>query len=176
MSREETTMSANAKSPSGVIPSLTLQTLRENFQEAGYRVEALTDPVANVEYLRSATAGVAFDIRPGNRLAGDANSFADIALVAVLQIQGDVPPDLVNRWNLSRRFGRLQLSAPFLVFCLDVSVLNGVTPAHLRGQIELWDRLVQDLVPFLRTAFADAAAQKDKSTAPTKSDQPAAAA
>jgi hypothetical protein len=157
-------MSANAKS-AAVISSLTLQTLRENFQEAGYRVEALTDPVANTEYLRSATAGVAFDIRPGNRLPGEGDSFADVALVAVLQVQGDVPADLVNRWNASRRFGRLQFSAPFLVFCLDVSVMNGVTPAHLRAQIELWDRLVQDLVPFLRTAFAEAAAKKPAAAA-----------
>jgi hypothetical protein len=166
-------MSGNAKSPA-VISSLTLQTLRETFQEAGYRVEALTDPVANTEYLRSATAGVAFDIRPGNRLAGEANGFADVALVAVLQVQGEVPADLVNRWNASRRYGRLQYSAPFLVFCLDISVLNGVTPAHLRTQVELWDRLVQDLVPFLRAAFAEAATQKPAAAA--TSDQPPAAA
>src|SRR5208283_262572 len=131
--------------PDTVIGSLTLETLRENFQQAGYRVETLNDPLANIQYLRSATAGVAFDIRPGNPLPGDGNGFADIALVAVLQVVGDMPLDLVNRWNAGRRFGRLQFSAPFLVFCLDVSVMHGVTPAHLRAQIELWDRLVQDL-------------------------------
>jgi hypothetical protein len=166
---------------SDIIDHLTLESLRQIFQEAGYRVETQTDPVANIPYLRSATAGVAFDIRPGNPLAGDKKGFADIALIAVLQVVGEIdaklPTDLANRWNTTRRFGRLQFSAPFLVFCLDVSVLNGVTPAYLRAQIELWDRLVQDLVPFLRTAFTEAAAPKDKSPAPATKDQsPAAAA
>jgi hypothetical protein len=168
--------------PETVITSLTLETLRESFQQAGYRVETLTDPLANIQYLRSATAGVAFDIRPGNPL-GEGNGFADVALVAILQVAGDMPLDIVNRWNGSRRFGRLQLNQPFLVFCLDVSVLNGVTPAHLRAQIELWDRLVQDLVPFLRTSLAETAAQKDKASVTTaqvaetpRGEQPPAAA
>jgi hypothetical protein len=166
--------------PADIIDSLTFESLRQVFQEAGYRVETLTDPVANIQYLRSATAGVAFDIRPGNQLPGDKKSFADVALIAVLQVVGEMdsklPSDLVNRWNTSRRFGRLQFSAPFLVFCLDVSVMNGVTPAHLRAQIDLWDRLVQDLVPFLRTAFAEAAAQKEKTSAPATKEEPSVAA
>jgi hypothetical protein len=44
----------------------------------------------------------------------------------------------------------LQLSPPFLVFCLDVSVAGGVMPNHLRAQIEIWDRLVQELIVYLR--------------------------
>jgi Putative bacterial sensory transduction regulator len=168
-----------------IITSLTLESLRDSFQQAGYRVETLTDPVATVQYLRSATAGVAFDIRPGNQLPGDGKNFADVTLVAVLQVVGEVPLDVVNRWNASRRFGRLQLSPSFfLVFCLDVTVMNGVTPAHLRAQIELWDHLLQELVAFLRTALADAAAQKEKDKTATTTgaqakaspDQPAAAA
>jgi len=167
--------------PADIIDSLTLESLRQIFQEAGYRVETLTDPVANVPYLRSATAGVAFDIRPGNPLAGDKKGFADVALIAPLQVVGEIdaklPAELANRWNTSRRFGRLQFSAPFLVFCLDVSVLSGVTPAHVRGQIELWDRLVQDLVPFLRTAFTEAVTPGAKSSdAASKDQSPAAAA
>lgn len=132
------------------ITKLTLDTLRESFQSAGYRVEALTDPVANIPYLRSATAGLAFDIRPGNQFAGEEQAFADVAFVAALQVQGELPLDLVNRWNATRRFGRLQLSHPFLVFCLDVSVAGGVAPNYLRGQIEIWDRLVQELIAYLR--------------------------
>jgi hypothetical protein len=135
--------------PDTVITTLTLDSLRETLQQAGYRVEQVTDPVANVPYLRSATGGLAFDIRPGNRIAG-ADAFVDAAFTAILQVQGELPLDLVNRWNATRRFARLQLSHPFLVFCLDVSVAGGVTPSHLRAHIEIWDRLVQELIAYLR--------------------------
>ncbi|UTD29746.1 YbjN domain-containing protein [Bradyrhizobium sp. WD16] len=132
------------------ITKLTLDTLREGFQNAGYRVETLTDPVADLPYLRSATAGLGFDIRPGNRFVGEEQGFVDIALVAALQVQGELPLDVVNGWNATRRFGRLQLSRPFLVFCLDVSVAGGVAPSYLRAQVEIWDRLVQELIGYLR--------------------------
>ncbi len=132
------------------IIKLTVTTLREALQQVGYRVEELTDPVSNLLYLRSATGGLTFDIRPGNRLADADGSFVDIAFVAVLQVQGDLPPDLVNRWNVTRRFGRLQFSPPFMVFSMDVSVAGGVLPTYLRAQIEVWDRLVQDLIAYLR--------------------------
>lgn len=133
-----------------IITKLTLDSLRESFQNAGYRVETLTDPVANVQCLRSATAGLAFDIRPGNYFVGEEESLADVTLVAPLQVQGELPLDVVNRWNATRRFGRLQLSHPFLVFCLDVCVAGGVAPNNFRAQIEIWDRLVQELIAYLR--------------------------
>lgn len=135
---------------SDIVTTLTLDALRETLQASGYRVEQLTDPVANVPYLRSATAGLAFDVRPGNRFVGEDQGFADVAFVAALQVQGELPLDIVNRWNVTRRFGRLQLSQPFLVFCLDVSVAGGVAPNYLRGQVEIWDRLVQELIAYLR--------------------------
>lgn len=136
--------------PDTVIATLTLETLREALQQAGYRVEEVTDPVANVPYLRSATSGLPFDVRPGNRLAAAPASFVDVAFTAVLQVEGELPLELVNRWNATRRFARLQFSPPFLVFCLDASVAGGVAPSHLRAQIEIWDRLVQELIIYLR--------------------------
>jgi Putative bacterial sensory transduction regulator len=138
------------KSSDKPILNLTLTSLREAMQKVGYRVEETTDPVANVPYLRSATGGLSFDVRPGNRLADADGGFVDIAFAAVLQVQGELPLDLVNRWNVTRRFARLQLSPPFLVFSLDVSVAGGVTQNYLRAQIEIWDRLVQDLIAYLR--------------------------
>ena len=129
---------------------LTLDNLRSALQQVGYRVEEVTDPVANLPYLRSATGGLAFDIRPGNRLADADGSFADVAFTAILQVQGELPLEMVNRWNTTRRFARLQLSQQFLVLCLDVSVAGGVMPNHLRAQIEIWDRLVQELIGYLR--------------------------
>jgi hypothetical protein len=131
---------------------LNFESLREALQEAGYRVERVTDAAADVVSLRSSTGGLAFDVHPGNRLVGD-QGFADVAFVAALQTQGGLPMEVVNRWNATRRFGRLQLiqaGAAFLLFSMDVSVAGGVTRAYLRTQIETWDRLAQDLVSFLR--------------------------
>ncbi len=121
--------------PDTIITHLTLDSLRDILQQTGYRVETVTDPVANIVYLRSATNGLAFDVRPGNRIAVDGENFADTAFTAVLQVQGELPLDLVNRWNATRRFARLQLSQPFLVLSLDVSVTGGVASNHLRAQI-----------------------------------------
>jgi hypothetical protein len=158
-----------------LITVLTLEQLRDVMQLAGYRVETVTDPVVNSDYLRSATSGLAFDVRPGNRLAGNDGSFVDAALVAVLQVQGELPLDIVNRWNATRRFARLQLSAPFLVLTHDVSVAGGVGQNHLRAQVEIWDHLVQQLVGYLREelpklntgdrATAPAPAANDRTTA-----------
>lgn len=143
------------------ITKLTLDSLRESLQQIGYRVETVTDPVAATPYLRSATGGLAFDVRPGNRTSDTDESFVDVAFTAVLQIQGELPLDLVNRWNATRRFARLQLSQQFLVFCLDVSVAGGVMPDYLRAQIEIWDRLVQDLIPYLREELRLLSAKND---------------
>src|SRR5258708_31904416 len=94
---------------SDVIHTITLDSLREILQQAGYRVETVTDPVANNAYLRSATAGLAFDIRPGNPLARAGQGFADIAIVPLLQVQGEFPLHLVNRRNATPP-GRAQIN------------------------------------------------------------------
>ncbi|WP_315719700.1 MULTISPECIES: YbjN domain-containing protein [unclassified Bradyrhizobium] len=149
-----------------MIDKLSLDRLRELFQLAGYRVETLTDPAADVAYLRSATNGIAFDIRPGNPVPGDEPAFVDLALIAVLHVQGELPLDLVNRWNATRRFARLHFSAPFLVLTSDMSVAGGVAPSHVRGQIEIWDQLVQQLVSFLREELAALASPKQTQSGP----------
>lgn len=160
------------------IDKLTLDGLRDLFQLAGYRVESVTDPVANIPYLRSATNGLAFDIRPGNRIAAEQQNFIDVALIAVLQVQGELPLDVVNRWNATRRFARLQLSPPVLALSMDFSLAGGVSQNHLRGQIEIWDHLVQQLVIFLREELANLAKTKaPQASAPVPSaPKPAPAA
>jgi len=157
-----------------VISSLSFDGLRDIFQQAGYRVETVTDPVANIAYLRSATGGLSFDVRPGNRLADNGENFVDIALAAVLQVQGELPLDLVNRWNAGRRFARLQLSQPFLVLSLDISMAGGVAPNHLRGQIEIWDQLLQQLIAFLRDELPKLAAANPNGAMNGKSPLPLA--
>jgi hypothetical protein len=173
-SPQQTLSSArSAQVTEAIISQLTLDSLREVFQSAGYRVEEVKDPIANAPYLRSATGGIAFDIRPGNRLAADPNAFADSALVAILQVQGGLPLDVVNRWNVSRRFARLQFSSPFLVLTLDVSAAGGVTQSYLRTNIEIWDRLLQDLVGYLRETLRELATKKsEEPAAPEKQPQP----
>ncbi|MGY3530975.1 YbjN domain-containing protein [Bradyrhizobium sp. USDA 4452] len=154
---------------SEIITKLTIEGLRDSFQNVGYRVETLTDPVANTTYLRSATAGLGFEIRPGNQLVGEEQSFIDAMLVTTLQVQGELPLDLVNRWNTTRRFGRLQFSQPFLMFCLDVSVAGGVAPNFVRAQIEVWDRLVQELIAYLREELPKIVARNGAAAAPQPS-------
>lgn len=136
-----------------LVNDLDIDTLRDLMLGVGYRVETLKD--GEVTFLRSATNGLPFDIRPGNSFQGNAGRFADIAFVALFAVRGALPLDLINRWNRSRRFGRLFLDQPapnqdFLVFCMDVSVAGGVAQPQLRTQIELWDGLVQQLIPWLR--------------------------
>lgn len=144
---------------SDLITAVTVESLREFMQTAGYRAETITDPGAGLTYLRSATNGLSFDVRMGNRIPDNENAFSDVALVAVFSIVGDLPLAPVNAWNNSRRFGRLQIdrNVPdqnFLLLCMDVVVAGGVTPQYLRTQIEIWDGLVQQLVPWLRDELA----------------------
>ena len=153
-----------------IITHLTLDSLRDGLQQAGYRVETVTDPVANTTYLRSATNGLAFDARPGNRFGNDSESFIDVAFTAVLQVQGELPLDIVNRWNATRRFARLQLSQPFLVLSLDVSIAGGVLPNYLRAQVEIWDHLLQQLIAYLREELPKLA-QANKAK-PDSTEQP----
>jgi Putative bacterial sensory transduction regulator len=141
------------------IQILTLDDIRDVLQQAGYRVEQFADP-SGVTLLRSATAGLPFDLRLGAPLAGG-NGYGDITLIAGLQIEGELPLAIVNQWNSMRRFGRLHVAQNFLVLAMDVLIFGGVARAHLRGEIEIWDRLLQELVPYLRAELNRPAADGD---------------
>ncbi len=65
-------------------------------------------------------------------------------------MQGDLPLEIVNRWNVSRRFARLQFSKPYLVLSMDILLAGGTTSSNLRANVEIWDRLLQDLIAYLR--------------------------
>lgn len=136
-----------------VIQSLSLETLQDLMQTAGYRVETVKE--GDFAFLRSATNGLAFDVRPGNSAPGASGQYADFAFVALFAVRGTLPLEVLNNWNRSRRFGRLFLDQPvadqtFLVFCMDVTVVGGTTERQVKTQIELWDGLVQQLIPWLR--------------------------
>lgn len=157
-----------------VMNSFTLESLRDLIQSVGYRVEIV--PNADMPVLRSSTAGFAFDIRPGNRLANEDGGYVDFTFTAWLNVEGELPLDIVNRWNALRRFGRLQVVPGFLAMTMDVSFIGGVMPNHVRAQIEIWDHLVQALVPYLReelqkpgvTKSADAVVAEAAVQAPTE--------
>lgn len=158
-----------------LIAAMTLEMLRELLQDAGYRVETVGE--GGVRFLRSATSRFAFDIRPGNGIAGSANHFADVAFVALLAVQGALPLDLVNRWNCTRRFSRLFLDQTipgqdFLVLSMDVSFVGGVSQQHLRTQIEVWDSLLQQLVPWLRDELSKIAPKIDTAPRSAGEDRP----
>jgi hypothetical protein len=132
--------------------SLTADGLRDLLQSAGYRVERIEEPEAPPT-LRSATAGMAFDLRPANPLPtpeGAEAAFADAVFQAAFRVEGALPLDLVNGWNGGRRFGRLSLRRDVLALEMDISVLGGVAPGHLRAQVEIWDHLVRQLITYLR--------------------------
>jgi len=155
-----------------LISSMSIESLREFLQGVGYRVETVGENGSR--FLRSATSGLAFDIRPGSGVGG---RFGDIAFVALLAVRGTLPLDLLNRWNRTRRFGRLFLDQPvpgqeFLVFCMDVPLAGGVTAGQLRGQVEIWDSLIQQLVPWLREEVAKLAPKIDTSAAGSATQLP----
>jgi hypothetical protein len=151
-----------------VLSTLTMDSLRDLLQSIGYRTEALVDPVSSLPYLRSATSGITFDVRPGDMSAD--KSFTNVALVAILQIQGNLPLEVVNRWNATRRFARLQFSPPYLVLTMDVLAVS-TTTTNLRGHIEIWDRLLQDMIMHLREELRLLAAQ-NQAAAPAPASAP----
>lgn len=159
------------------LSALTLDELRELLQQSGYRVVSATDPVADIPYLRSATSGLAFDIRVGNSAAAEAEArFVDFAFIAVLQVQGELRADTVNGWNATRRFSRLHLAGSFLALSMDISIAGGVSRDYLRAQIEIWDRLAQELIAYLREGLRGGAETAAGSAPPADRDSRAIAA
>jgi hypothetical protein len=141
-----------------ILSSVTPDLLRDLLQDAGCRV-MIAAPSANAPsgsppVLRSATNGLAFEIRFTDPVSQDAARFAGFALMAGLMVQGDLPSALISRWNAERRFARLFLQTNMLILAQDVTLAGGVGRDHLRAQIILWDRLVQDLLHYLRGELA----------------------
>lgn len=123
-----------------LIEHLSVDSLTEALQEAGYRVNRSEQN--GVVQLLSASQGIGYAVRFGNPAATPA-SYLDFTFSCALRVQGELPAGLTERWNLSRRFGRLSQQGEFLVMEMDVIVAGGVSPANLRSHIELWDRLLE---------------------------------
>ncbi|WP_434557377.1 YbjN domain-containing protein [Pseudomonas sp. Z4-20] len=146
-----------------LIQSITAEQLGELLQVAGYRVNR-TEQGAVVQLL-SASQGIGFAVRFGNPAAAE-GSFLDFTFSCALRIEGKLPEGLVEVWNASRRFARLSLQGEFLVMEMDAIVAAGVSEDHLRGVLELWDRLLQEFVVYLREYSQQARQQQAVDAAP----------
>ncbi|GGY04437.1 YbjN domain-containing protein [Paludibacterium paludis] len=130
-----------------MIQAMSVERLQGLFQTMGYRVTVSEQ--GGLRQLLSASQGIGFSVRPGNP-ARDEGEFIDYTLSCPLQVQGDLPSDLADNWNLGKRFARLTRQSGFLVLEMDVVVAGGVSETYLRATTELWDRLLQELILFLR--------------------------
>jgi hypothetical protein len=166
-----------AEQTKDLLQTITLDRLRELLQRFGYRAELVTVEAQKTTFLRSATAGMAFDIRPGNRLPGDTDAYADFSFLALFTIKGgELPWAIVNNWNNQRRFGRLHIDQGFLMLDMDVSVAGGVSAEHLSAQFVIWDQLLQGLITYLRTELPRYAANAGAGVPVVDAQQPAVTA
>ncbi|CAB3761146.1 YbjN domain-containing protein [Paraburkholderia solisilvae] len=140
------------------IEAVSVDQLADIFKSAGYRVTPAEQN--GVVQLMSASQGVGFAVRFGNATA-EVGKFLDFTLSCALQVQGELPAEIVAGWNRTKRFARLWEQAPFLVLEMDVVVAGGVSERNLRSLIELWDRLIREFLLHLRNRPAMAAAQAE---------------
>ncbi|MDN7902975.1 YbjN domain-containing protein [Burkholderia diffusa] len=140
------------------IEAISAERLADVLRRAGYRVTA-AEQNGTVQ-LMSASQGIGFAVRFGNPAmafapqGADAQaaglSYIDYTLSCVLQVQGELPAELVAEWNRTKRFARLASHGQFLALEMDVVVAGGVSERYLRSTIELWDRLIQEFLLHLR--------------------------
>ncbi|MDX2310641.1 YbjN domain-containing protein [Pseudomonas sp. On1] len=131
-----------------LIETVSADSLTKLLQDAGCRVNR-TEQNAVVQLL-SASQGVGYAVRFGNRALNQDGEFLDFTFSCALRIQGELPAGLAERWNATRRFARLSVQGEFLVMEKDVVVADGVSEKHLLGSLLLWDRLLQEFIVYLR--------------------------
>lgn len=142
---------------SSLILDVNAERLQDLLQSAGYRV-TVSEQNGMVQLL-SASQGVGFAARMGNP-AAEPGRYLDYTLSCALRVQGELPAGLADRWNVEKRFARLTVQGVFLVLELDVILAGGVSENYLRATAELWDRLLQEFLLFLRAnASAEAGAE-----------------
>ncbi|WP_434611224.1 YbjN domain-containing protein [Pseudomonas sp. R1-7] len=154
-----------------LIEHVTSQSLTEVLQAAGYRVNE-TEQNGIVQLL-SASQGIGFAVRFGNPTPIP-GQYLDFTFSCALRVQGELPAGLAELWNASRRFARLSVQGEFLVMEMDVVVAAGVSADHLRSHLELWDRLLQEFIVYLRE-FSQNAARLNTADAPAEATQEEAA-
>ncbi|ASK32917.1 hypothetical protein CEK62_20425 (plasmid) [Alcanivorax sp. N3-2A] len=151
-----------------MIEVVRLQELAELLREAGYRTNETEQN--GVKQLLSASQGIGFALRPGNA-ASEPDALLDFTLSCALRIQGELPDTTVGAWNQTKRFSRLSRHGDFLVLEMDVIVAGGVGQAHLRASIELWDRLLQEFLLYLRNQHGAGSGSSETDQAAAREQQ-----
>lgn len=149
-----------------LIEVVTADSMTTLLQDAGCRVNRIEQN--QVVQLQTASQGIGYAVRFGNA-AREQGEFLDFTYSCTLRVQGEVPENLVNQWNISRRFSRLSAQGEFLVLEQDVVVADGVTQKHLLGSLVLWDRILQEFVIYLRDFSRNLAAQQAEAEAASAS-------
>lgn len=153
---------------SELINTVTIESLTELLQAAGYRVNQSEQN--GIVQLLSASQGIGFAVRFGNQ-SSEPGNYVDFTYSCALRVQGQLPEGLTQVWNASRRFARLSLQGEFLLMEMDV-VVAGVGEVHLRSQLELWDRLLQEFIVYLRE-YSQHAAQLAEQALNVEETEPA---
>ncbi|MBR7971594.1 YbjN domain-containing protein [Burkholderia vietnamiensis] len=179
MQHEQTHTADERAAHDAPIEAVSAERLAEILRRAGYRVTVAEQNGAM--QLMSASQGVGFAVRFGNPAASvppaiDAAQIAylDYTLSCVLQVQGELPAELVANWNRTKRFARLASHGAFLALEMDVVVAGGVSERHLRSTVELWDRLIQEFLLHLRNR--PALAEQEAAARAADADRPDALA
>lgn len=179
MEHEQTNTADERAAHDAPIEAVSAERLAEILRRAGYRVTVAEQNGAM--QLMSASQGVGFAVRFGNPAVGvlpaiDAARivYLDYTLSCVLQVQGELPAELVANWNRTKRFARLASHGAFLALEMDVVVAGGVSERHLRSTVELWDRLIQEFLLHLRNR--PALAEQEAAARAADADRPDALA
>lgn len=149
-----------------LIESVTTDALTVLLQDMGYRVTEAQQ--GDIVHLLTAAQGIGFTVRPGNAGAEE-RSYLDYTFSCVIRVEGTLASSLINRWNVEKRFARMALQGEFLTLEMDVVVAGGVSQTYLQAQTELWDRLLQEMILFLR-------GNPETPSAPETASQPVEAA
>jgi hypothetical protein len=128
--------------------SISPEKFGELLQRVGLRAEMFA--ADDTPHIKSSTGGLGFSVRFGNRAPAPAEGFLDYSFIAVIKIDGGFNLDRCNDWNRQKRFTRLHTSDDLLIMDMDVMVGGGVTERHILGSLEIWDRLTQELIMWLR--------------------------
>ncbi len=132
-----------------LITSLSPDSLTQILQKSGYRAEVFSDGGETV--LRSGTGGMSFNVRFADPAPDKADHHHGVTFFVAMKVEGgSLPLALLNRWNNEKRFGRLHLDRGFLVLDMNVILLGGIAAAHLIAQIQVWDRMLQEFLAWLR--------------------------
>lgn len=144
---------SNEASPT-IHPTISMEDLAALIRRRGFRAETLTDAGGGT-VIRSASSGIAFHARPGNQAAA-AGTVLDFTFFCVLQADAPIPESFANAWNAGKRFARLYLRDQLAILEMDVLLAGGVSEGYLMACLEIWDRLMQDLVASARQALQPA--------------------